>query len=54
MMMTVIQHTMPYTSEESAASIFRATSTMKNEATYSSKILVCITPKHIKDNPNLQ
>jgi hypothetical protein len=51
--MVLLQHTMRLISEECAASIFKVASTMKNEATHSCKMLVCIMPKHIKDGPTL-
>jgi hypothetical protein len=49
----VLQRTMQLTSEECVASIFKVTSKMKMEAAHSGKLLVCIIPKHINEDPNL-
>jgi len=50
---TVFQHRMQLTSEECAAYIFMVTSKMKMEAARSCKLLVCIMPKYINEDPNL-
>jgi len=53
MKVTVLQHTIPLTAEECAASIIKVAFKMKIEAAHSFKLLTCVMPKYIKEDPNL-